>query len=77
MNFITRLVTTAFILPGVIATPVEAGSIPQANLVQLCVAAKQANDMGISVKPLLEQQLGRPMARVALNQMKPMCPKAY
>ena len=77
MNFITRLVTAVAILPMAVA-PVQAGSIPQSNLLQLCVAAKQANDMGISVKPLLQQTLGsRALANVAMNEMKPLCPKAY
>ena len=73
--------STILILLGSIAMAVPAafaGSIPQSNLVQLCVAAKQANDMGISVKPLLQQSLGsRALANVAMNEMKPKCPKAY
>ena len=60
----------------------EAGALSANEAMQLCMAAKEANDMGLSVKPMLQQVFiskGAPayLANVAMNEMKAYCPKAY
>ncbi len=83
-NMITKLITTLLILPvglGSISS-VQANTLSSSSLIQLCVAAKESNDMGVSVKPLLRQVFiskGAPayLANVAMNEMKAYCPKAY
>ncbi len=64
------------------APSAEAGVLSANEAMQLCFAAKEANDMGMSVKPMLEQVFiskGAPayLANVAMKEMKPYCPKAY
>jgi hypothetical protein len=63
-------------------TQVIAGTLPQANLYQLCAAGKAANNDGISAKYLIAQMLegrGQPkyLANVVMNEMKPVCPRVY
>ena len=65
-----------------IAPVANAGTLSANEAMQLCCAAKEANDMGVSVKPLLQQVFvskGAPayLANVAMNEMKAYCPKAY
>lgn len=59
-----------------------AGTLPQANLYQLCAVGKAANDDGLSAKYLIEQMLqgrGQPkyLANVVMKEMKPVCPRVY
>ncbi len=73
---------TLLAFTGIAAVPASAGTLSANEAMQLCFAAKEANDMGISVKPMLEQVFiskGAPayLANVALKEMKPYCPKAY
>ena len=63
-------------------SPSLAGSIPQDTLVRLCALGMAANKEGWSAKPMIEQSMvnqGRPkyLANVAMNEMKPICPKVY
>ena len=65
-----------------LAPAANAGTLSANQAMQLCFAAKEANDMGMSVKPMLQQVFiskGAPayLANVALNEMKAYCPKAY
>ena len=65
-----------------LAPAANAGTLSADQAMQLCFAAKEANDMGVSVKPMLQQVFiskGAPayLANVALNEMKAYCPKAY
>jgi len=65
-----------------LAPAANAGTLSANEAMQLCMAAKEANDMGMSVKPMLQQVFiskGAPayLANVAMKEMKPYCPKAY
>ena len=65
-----------------LAPTANAGTLSANEAMQLCMAAKEANDMGMSVKPMLQQVFiskGAPayLANVAMKEMKHYCPKAY
>ena len=60
----------------------EAATLSRSEATQLCQAGYEANQMGMSVKPMLQQVLaskGAPTypANVILNEMKPYCPRVY
>ncbi len=60
----------------------EARSLSASQAMQLCMAAKEANNMGLSAKPMLQQVFiskGAPayLANVAMNEMKEYCPRVY
>ena len=65
-----------------LAPAANAGTLSANEAMQLCFAAKEANDMGVSVKPLLRQVFvskGAPayLANVAMDEMKAYSTKAY
>ncbi len=64
------------------APAAEAKSLSPSQAMQLCMIAKEANDMGLSAKPMLQQVFvskGAPayLANVAMNEMKEYCPRVY
>jgi len=82
MNFIKTLSFSALVAISFVAGPAKAYEMPLSNKLELCTAAKVANDRGWSVMPILEQLMvdqGQPkyMAKVIFNHFKSACPKAY
>ncbi len=81
-TFRNSLIAAAAVLACTVGTKAHAATLSSSQAIQLCMAAKESNDMGLSVKPLLEQVFtskGAPayLANVAMNEMKAYCPKAY
>ena len=67
---------------GADIAPAKAGTLSSSEAYQLCQAGIAANREGYSVKPMLQQVFvsrGAPayLANVALNEMKPYCPRVY
>ena len=65
-----------------LAPAAEAGTLSSSRAMQLCILAKESNDMGLSIKPMLQQVFvsrGAPayLANVAMKEMKAYCPTAY
>lgn len=59
-----------------------ASTLPYQNLVNLCVAGNEANQMGLSVKPMLKQILadrGQPtyLVNTIMGEMRPVCPRVF
>ena len=67
---------------GADIAPSKAGTLSASEAYQFCQAAREANSMGMSVKPMIQQVLaskGAPtyLANVIMSEMKPYCPRAY